>query len=395
MLSVTSGPTIASGNTNPVQNAEPDQGPSLTFQGAGLTDPRYVANIGGAPGTKIYGLYANSYLVSTDALPVTLATNKIAAAQATTLNVPMTLASAQTAGVAPLIPVLPFGSPPIAASLVNTVALDFGFTVGNTASNKTLTIPAGAWRFFYSGQRICIAGANGASAAPLFTTVAAAVVPGTTTITLADAATATSSNCAIGSAHPTLNAVWPFVQAGQSITLFDPTQGICRAVSVVGIAGSTAGNYTVRGYDVWGVPMTEVLAFAGGATTVSGKKAFKHIVSVTPSVSSANSIAVGTLDVIGINFRADFWEYMDIFMAGSFVTASTGWTVADVSTPTGTTGDVRGTYALQTASNFDGTVANWPTSRRLAMFSSLPIFNSINATNLNFASLFGNTQFAG
>jgi hypothetical protein len=38
-------------------------------------------------------------------------------------------------------------------------------------------------------------------------------------------------------------------------------------------------------------------------------------------------------------------------------------------------------------------VANWASSRRTAIFSSLPIFNSINANNLNYATMFGSTQF--
>lgn len=394
MISVTSGPTVVSGNTNPVQNQEPDQGPSLAFQGSGLTDPRFVGQIGSAPGNKIYGLYANSYVTSTDALPVAAAAARLAAGQATTAGVAMTLVSAQGAGVSPLLPVLPLGAAPVAANLVNTLTMDFGFTVGNVVNgSKTLTIPTGAWRLFQAGQRLCIPGARGTGAAPLFTTVAVAPVPNATTLTLADAATATVNGCQVGTAHPTVDAVWPYLQAGSSITLFDPNQGICRAVNITA-GGGAASNYTVRGYDIYGQFMTETIAHPGGAATANGKKAFKHIVSVTPSVTNAGqSISVGTTDIIGINFRSDFWEYMDIFSAGSFITANTGWTVADATLPaTATTGDVRGTYALQTASNFDGTTANWATARRTAIFTSLPLYNVVNANNLNFATMFGNTQ---
>jgi hypothetical protein len=392
-VSVNSGPSVVSGNTNPVQNSEPDQGPSLVFQGSGLTDPRFVGQIGGAPGTKIYGLYTNSYVVSTDAVPVVASATRVAAASAPAAGVALPLVTAQAAGVAPLLPVLPFGAAPISANLVSAVALDFGFAVGSVVSgSKVMTIPTGAWRYFAQNQRIIVAGGNGATAAPLITTVAAAVAPGATTVTLSDAAGATNTAVAVGACHPTLNAAWPFLSAG-TIALFDPTQGMARTVSLTANAGATGQAVTVRGYDVYGQPMSEAITVVGGST-VNGKKAFKYVTSITPATTDAgHTISAGTTDVIGINFRSDFWEYMDVFMAGQFVTTSTGWTVADATSPaTATTGDVRGTYALQTASNFDGTVANWPTSRRLAAFSSLPIFNTVNANNLNYVTLFGSTQ---
>ena len=391
MIAANSGPNITTGNTNPVQNTEPDQGPSLTFQGGGLLDPRFVSQIGGPPGTKIYGLYSNSYVVSTDAVPVTAGAARIAAAAAPAAAVAIPLVTAQGAGVAPLIPVLPFGLAPLSTNLVQALALDFGFTVGSvTAASKVMTIPVGAWRYFALNQRIIVAG-GGASGGNLFTTVAAAVVPGTTTITLNDAAGGTNAAVAIGAAHPTLNAAWPFLSAG-TIALFDPTQGICRAVSLTANAGATGQVVTVRGYDTYGQAMSENITVVGGST-VNGKKAFKYIASVTPATTDAgHTISAGTTDVLGINFRSDYWEYMDIFMAGQFVTTNTGWTVADITGPSSVTGDVRGTYALQTPSNGDGSVANWATSRRLAIFSSLPIFNTVNANNLNYATMYGNTQ---
>jgi hypothetical protein len=175
--------------------------------------------------------------------------------------------------------------------------------------------------------------------------------------------------------------------------LFDPTQGVARALSISSNAGSTAQNVTIRGYDIYGQAMSETIAFAGGAATTNGKKAFKYIASITPATTDAGHLmSAGTLDILGINFRADFWEYMDIFSAGAFVSVSTGWVVCDINTATATTGDVRGTYALQTASNWDGTTANWAASRRTAIFSSIPIFNTVNATNLDYRTLFGNTQ---
>ena len=391
-INITTGPSIVSGSTNPVQNSEPDQGPSLTFQGAGLIDPRYVANIGAAPGTKIFGMYSNSYVVSTDATPVILSTTRLSAAVAPAAGVAIALVTAQAAGVSPAMPVLPFNASAVSTNLVSGISLDFGFTVANSSvGTKTLTIPAGAWRYFYAGQRIVVAGA-GASGGNLFTTVAAAAVPNVTTITIADNALTSTNGCQVGSNHPTLNCAWPFLIAG-AISLFDPTQGIARAVTLTANAAATTNPTLVRGYDVYGQPMSELIT-AVAASTVSGKKAFKVITSVTPTITDAgHTISVGTSDVYGINFRADYWEYMDIFFAGAFVSVSTGWVVSDA-TPVATnaTGDVRGTYLLQSASNGDGTVTNWAAAKRLAIFSSLPMFNTVNATNLNYQTMYGSTQ---
>ena len=393
-LTINSGPTIVTGNTNPVQNSEPDAGPSLSFQGSGVLDPRVVGSIGAAPGTKVIGLYSASYLASTDAVPVAAGAARLAAAQAPTAATPLVLTTAQGAGASPAIPIVPFGQSAIVGNVISAgVALDFGFTVGNvTAASPTLTVPAGAWRYFYKGQRLLIAGA-GASGGNLFTTVLVAPIANALTLTLADNALSTTLGVQIGTAHPTLNSAWPYAIAGAT-ALFDPAQGVCRAVSITGNTGSAANVVTVKGYDAFGQAMSEAISFVGGAATTNGRKAFKFVTSITPATTNAGfTLSVGTTDTVGFNFRTDYWEYIDIFMAGQFVSINTGWTVADA-TPAATTvtGDVRGTYALQTASNGDGTVANWATSRRLAMFSSLPMYNSINATNLNYATMFGVAQ---
>lgn len=396
-LTTNTGPYVTTGNVNPVQNSEPDAGPSMSFQGSGLVDPRFVGSIGAAPGGKVYGLFANSYVVSTDSIPVALGATRIAAAQAAASGVGLALVTAQGAGVSPAMPVVPMGAGWQNSSAVNCLALDFGFTVCNSTSGlNTFTLPAGAWRLFNKGQRLIIAGA-GAGGGNLYTTVSN--VPGTngiaqTVLTTADNAGTSTNGCQVGTAHytPGVNVAYPYAVAG-AVSMPDGNQGITRAVSVTANAGATGGAIVVRGYDVYGAPMSESITAVAGST-VNGKKAFKYVVSATPAFTDAgHTYAVGTTDIMGFNFRADFWEYLNVFVAGTFVAVSTGWTVADATTPaTSTTGDVRGTYALQTASNGDGTVANWATSRRAALFGSIPLYNTINANNLNYATLFGSTQ---
>lgn len=395
-LSCIPGPLVTTGNINPAQTTDSGQGPSLFFQGSGVLDPRFDPIIGAAPSaptTKAYGVYANPFIACVDAMPVTLGTARLAAS-ATQAAAAVSMVTAQAAGVVPNLPILPFGAAPVAANLVTVIGLDAGFCPGNTASNTTLTIPAGAWRFFRKGMRIWVAGANGTSAAPLFTTVAATPTAGATTVTMADAASATTTNCVVGTAHPTLNCAWPYALAGD-VAVLDPTQAITRAVSVSAQAAATWTTATVAGYDLYGQAMTEAITISAGGTA-NGKKAFKYITGVTLSGGTADTThtySVGTLDILGLSIRSDFWEYMNVFVAGAFITASTGWTVADGTVPaTSTTGDVRGTYALQTASNWDGTTANWAAARRTAMFTSLPMYNAVNATNLNYQTLYGSTQ---
>lgn len=129
---------------------------------------------------------------------------------------------------------------------------------------------------------------------------------------------------------------------------------IARAVSVLGVTAGAGGALTVRGYDIYGFPMSETITAAAGAGTTNGKKAFKFITSITPGFSDAHNYAVGTTDIFGFPIKAAFFHETMIWYNTTLITAGTGFVAADATTPaTATTGDVRGTYAVQSAS--DGT----------------------------------------
>jgi hypothetical protein len=127
-----------------------------------------------------------------------------------------------------------------------------------------------------------------------------------------------------------------------------------RAVATTTGAGSaTTRNVTISGYDVYGQPMSEVIATGAVAeTTVNGKKAFFQISSITISGSPVVTVAVGTTDILGIPVRVTNagylarvgWENALADDAGTFVAAA-------VATATTTTGDVRGTFVPSTATN--------------------------------------------
>lgn len=169
--------------------------------------------------------------------------------------------------------------------------------------------------------------------------------------------------------------------AGGLIRMWNPSTLIARAVRVHSGGDDTGATFVVKGYDVYGYPMQETITGVNNGDA-NGVKAFKYIVSVTPAGTlSGSAVTVGTTDIYGLPLRADYVSETEINMADTWITAATGFTAAVTTDPaTAITGDVRGTYALQTASN--GT-------RRLAIFQTPLIANLASVTGL-----FGVTQYA-
>lgn len=162
--------------------------------------------------------------------------------------------------------------------------------------------------------------------------------------------------------------------AGGPIGIWNPAKGIARNVRITSAGNDSGGTFTVVGYDLYGYPMTETITGAA-ATVASGAKAFKYIASITPAGTlSGSAVTVGTGDVIGLPIRADNFGQVQIIYNDTVITASTGFTAAVTTDPaTATTGDVRGTYALQTASNG---------SRRLVVYVTPSVTNISSATGL-------------
>lgn len=134
---------------------------------------------------------------------------------------------------------------------------------------------------------------------------------------------------------------------------YDHTTFLARNLRVTSGGNDSGITFNVKGFDVYGYPMTENITGAN-AGIASGKKAFKWITSITPSAAVATTCSVGTGDVYGLPLRADSFGYTYIIWNNTSITANTGFTAAVTTNPaTSTTGDVRGTYAVQSAS--DGT----------------------------------------
>jgi hypothetical protein len=137
-----------------------------------------------------------------------------------------------------------------------------------------------------------------------------------------------------------------------TISLYDPRDAVSRNVRITSAGADAGGTFTVKGFDFYGFPVTEIITGAG-VGVASGKKAFKYIQSITPSAGlSGANVQAGNGDVFGLMLRAETMPYVELYAAGLLVTAATGFTGAvttDPSTPL--LGDVRGTYAVQTPSD--------------------------------------------
>jgi len=166
------------------------------------------------------------------------------------------------------------------------------------------------------------------------------------------------------------------------ISAYDPSTLLSRTLTFVSGGNDSGITFTVSGWDIYGFPMTETIT-GGNATAANGAKAWKYISGITHSGSVAGTLTIGTNDVIGLPLQALRFGRVEIAYNNAWITANTGFTAAVTTSPaTATTGDVRGTYALQSAS--DGT-------KTIQVFITIPPAN-LNTVN-GAASVYGVTQF--
>jgi hypothetical protein len=411
-VTVGSAPALTGQNT---QGLNPDAGPNVDYHGSAVIDVRYQYRNGDWSKGAIKAMLNYAFACTLDTVPSIKSNVIVAAAQTPVVpaggSIAMTLASANVVSPGtngnlavnvPLVPYVGSGAATSGLSIANrktVLCLDPGHTVGTTTSTSATVASVGDTRLITPGQYVCLPGAGSSATQPLIARVTAKTqnADGTGTLTLDTAAgTSVSAGPIMLMEYRQLTdfsggaSVVPWYYDG-AIALFDPHSNLCRALSLT-TAGTIASGYTVTvaGYDVYGVPMTETISVPTSASTVLGKKAWKYIASATLNFAGGgtpgSTIAIGTSDIIGMNLKSELWEYGEIFTAGAFVSTSTGYTAAVTTTATATTGDVRGTYTLQSGATSDGT-------RRVAMFMSLPARQALAANYDNYVSLFGVTHF--
>jgi hypothetical protein len=397
---------------------EPFDGPGIEYQGVVTPDPRFSpAPKDGVAPARVVGYYNSGQFIIVDAVPSATSTTTIAVAVApsTTTGVALLLntavlgTAANVQVFAPGIPIIPTNTTvPVLVS-----AIDFGFTTGTTASNSS-TVVVTDNTVFTLGQWIVIGGAGSGSVTnkALITQVASVSANGTGVFISPAAATALN-NAPIGQGNlysqflppatqfgpsaASANAAEPYQAAGFS-KMFDPRQGVTRTLQMAAASiGSGTTVLLASGFDIYGVPMSELFTLSG-TTAQLGKKAFKYIapggITVASPATSGTpaTVTVGVTDIMGFNIRNDKWEFLDIFYNGGFSINNTGWTSAVTSVATNTTGDVRGTQNMSTAQIGTTAATTINGARRVTIVNAPPQQSMISATPLNSASLFGVTQ---
>lgn len=421
-------PLAIAGNTA-VGDYNADAGPSGFFQGLGVIDPRFIFpkdQVQGQTGKAVVHYSAPS-LVSISQIPVAAAAANIAAAANAVSGTAVTLVAANALGITLNVPIVPIANMWNAqAPVVAAIALDFGFAFANCTAGNPLVTVANAFDFSV-GMPLVIGGVgNSGGTIPLLCNVLS--INSLTTITLTAPPLATLATAPVGMgniwgpsevfsqlSNMTPTAHQPFIAGGSGLFL-DGRQAVTRGLRITGAASGTGGTFTVAGWDIYGMPMREIITVGAGAVTGYGVKAFKYIQSVTPNFSDAHTYSVGTSDVFGFAYRAPLWENVEVAWNALYMSAATGFTapLSLITTPTGTTADVRGTIqtsALGGGSGIGATASNGTVSGlamsgvRLmmqqtvqvdAMVHAFPGSLTVIAPTINVpnpASLLGNNQF--
>lgn len=164
------------------------------------------------------------------------------------------------------------------------------------------------------------------------------------------------------------------------VSFYNPQTAISRALRITSVGNDSAATFLVSGWDWGGYPMTQLVTGAN-ATIATTLKTFKFIGSILPAGTlSGSNVSVGTADVFGFPMLTSFWGDQSLIWNNANIAVNTGYVAADTTSPaTNLTGDVRGTYAVQSAS--DGT-------KRLMMF----VEPSVNNIALGVTGMFGQPQ---
>lgn len=397
------GPAIIFGS-DPLNTSEsnPDQAPSLIFGGIGILDPRaaYGYHPGQAPGSVTAGWGASSQILTLQAIPQTASNSIIAADGHTTSGQALVLASTSVDGLSVGNTIFRADTGAQVTGLLQIDPAVMTSTCSLVSGSNVLTVTAIGAAGGHSYNRISYGMTlTDASTAGNIPTGATIIGYGTGnggkgTYYMSAAATATAASDTVTGR---ISACPLAVLAGAdgvgnplTVRLWNPQAMLSRCVIITASSASAATTtFTVRGYDVFCYPMQEnIVVTPASALTTTGKKAFKYIASITPNATDGTyNFRVGTVDTIGFPIRSDQFVGglgvdATIIVNTAIITSGTGYTAADPVTATATTGDVRGTYALQSSSN--GTLP-------VLIMQTPPL---AGLSNDNSVGLYGQTQYA-
>jgi hypothetical protein len=374
-ITAVAGPLVAFGQA-PNSDYNPELAPSLVVGGMGLLDPRnsFTYQPGQNFGSATMGFLDAFSSVTVNYTPSALAPANIAALANAVSGVPMTLVSSTGSGITTGVSIINYntGLPVTGLLGIDIPTAAVTGSIANSGAYGTLTVTTAATTPLSIGMTVTGAGVASGTVITGFLTGGGYL--GTYTVNNAQ----TVGSTTLTGTQLTGYNVIPFGQA-QTVQLWNPTALMSRCVSITGVASGLGGNFLVQGYDVYGVPMSQLVTVGAGVNTVNSTKAFKYIAAVTPQFTDAHTYSVGTADVYGFPMRSDVFTSggspsdVAIWWNGAQITATLGWTAASVSTATTTTGDVRGTYAVQSASGG---------GKQFVVVQSPLLPNTISATGL-------------
>lgn len=163
--------------------------------------------------------------------------------------------------------------------------------------------------------------------------------------TITPAALATAAVCAI----QTVSAAGNLTINGTRASGGTATLDVPRAVTITADGNESGRNFTVTGKDVYGVSLVWTTTGPNAAATTSPKM-FKTVTAVAIDTASAGTVAVGMGDRFGLPLRATAFADLDITYNNAKITANTGFSAADA-TGSAKSGDIRGSYAVQSAAD--------------------------------------------
>ena len=399
-ITANAGPLVVFGQA---QDNNPEAGPSLFFSGDGILDPRQAFGYdpGQDFGSATAGWLGSTGITTLNIVPAAGNGAALAAAQATTAGAALTLvgASSSSTGIATNISIVNSNT---GVAITGLLAIDAYTSITGYISNGTsgtagniLAVSAVSGSPVVIGMTLSIPGfgtavvtgygptfgsgssaSSGAGFAGSYTVSGPAIAAGTSGAQLTiTASQGTSTGDAVAACR------LPFGSAG-TIQMWNPQALSARAVAITPVSSTPTASisFTVTGYDIYGVPMTELISLTTASTAntpVNGKKAFKYIVSIRPSVSDTVTYSAGVSNIFGLPIRSDTFgditvRYGTSSTAPVIITSASGYVPAATNAAFNGTGDVRGTYT------------NTPSAgnNRFVINQSPPLYNIGSAVGL-------------
>lgn len=170
--------------------------------------------------------------------------------------------------------------------------------------------------------------------------------------------------------------------ASDFTVLYDAATMGARCLTITSAGDDHLGTLALVGFDAYGYLLHETVTLAD-ATTAQSVKAYKGLISATPGRTlSGSNISIGQSDTYGLPMYAAAASSVWGFWNSLIVTGTGTFTAGVTTTPSATTGDVRGTYLVGSAS--DGT-------KRMTLWQH-PVLPAMITSGIN-AGLFGAAQF--